>query len=65
MWNIEQIRSGKPNKWNYIDGCMINSVLSLYEITGNKRYLDFADSFCDFSTHKRACKHQCTYTRKP
>ena len=45
MWNIEQIRSGKPNKWNYIDGCMINSVLSLYEITGNKRYLDFADSF--------------------
>ena len=36
MWNIEQIRSGKPNKWNYIDGCMINAVLSLYEFTGKK-----------------------------
>ena len=23
MWNIEKVRSGKPNKWNYIDGCMI------------------------------------------
>jgi unsaturated rhamnogalacturonyl hydrolase len=45
MWNIEQIRSGKPNKWNYIDGCMINAVLSLYEFTGEKRYLDFADGF--------------------
>ena len=20
MWNIEKVRSGKPNKWNYIDG---------------------------------------------
>ena len=19
MWNIEKVRSGKPNKWNYID----------------------------------------------
>ncbi len=24
MWNIEKVRSGKPNKWNYIDGCMIS-----------------------------------------
>ena len=31
MWNIENILSGKPNKWNYIDGCMITAVLSLYE----------------------------------
>ena len=23
LWNIEKVRSGKPNKWNYIDGCMI------------------------------------------
>ena len=29
-WNIENIREGKPNKWNYIDGCMITAVLSLY-----------------------------------
>jgi len=25
MWNIEKVRSGKPNKWNYIDGCMITA----------------------------------------
>ena len=30
MWNIEKVRSGKPNKWNYIDGCMITACLSLY-----------------------------------
>ena len=29
MWNIEKVRSGKPNKWNYIDGCMITACLSL------------------------------------
>lgn len=45
MWNIEKVRSGKPNKWNYIDGCMITSVIRLYQMTGNKKYLDFADSF--------------------
>ena len=28
MWNIEKVRSGKPNKWNYIDGCMITACLS-------------------------------------
>lgn len=45
MWNIEKIRSGKPNKWNYIDGCMITSLLSLYELSKEKKYLDFADRF--------------------
>ena len=34
MWNIEKVRSGKPNKWNYIDGCMITACLSLYKTTG-------------------------------
>ena len=28
FWNIEKIVSGKPNKWNYIDGCMITALLS-------------------------------------
>ncbi len=45
MWNIEKVRQGKPNKWNYIDGCMINSILSLYEITNDVKYLNFADNF--------------------
>lgn len=44
-WNLEMIRSGKSNKWNYIDGCMITGILELYEITGEARYLDFADHF--------------------
>ena len=28
-WNIEVIRAGKPCKWNYIDGCMTNSLIEL------------------------------------
>ena len=44
-WNLEMIRSGKHNKWNYIDGCMITGILELYEITGEARFLDFADRF--------------------
>jgi len=36
MWNKELVRWGKQNKWNYIDGCMITALLSLYEITGEE-----------------------------
>ncbi len=35
-WNIEKVRSGKPNRWNYIDGCMISAILRLYKITGDE-----------------------------
>ena len=48
MWNIEKVRSGKENKWNYIDGCMISAILRLYEITGDRKYLDFADDFVSY-----------------
>ncbi len=44
MWNIEKVRSGKPNKWNYIDGCMITACLSLYKTTGDEKYLNFSKS---------------------
>ena len=44
-WTLEMIRSGKCNKWNYIDGCMITGILERYEITGEARFLDFADRF--------------------
>ena len=47
MWNKELVESGKPNKWNYIDGCMITALLSLYEYTGEDRYYNFAKSFID------------------
>lgn len=45
MWNKEKILSGKPNKWNYIDGCMISAVLSMYDLTKDEKYLKFADDF--------------------
>ncbi len=48
MWNIEKIRGGKPNKWNYIDGCMITAILRLYKMTEDKKYLDFADEFVSY-----------------
>ena len=47
-WNIESVRQGKPASWNYIDGCMITALLAMGEITGDKRYFDFAESFIDW-----------------
>lgn len=47
MWNKELVLSGKSNKWNYIDGCMITAILALYEITGEERYYEFAKKFVD------------------
>lgn len=47
-WNIESIRQGKPPHWNYIDGCMIIVLLEASEITGEKKYADFAEKFIDY-----------------
>ena len=47
LWNIEKVRSGKPNKWNYIDGCMITACLSLYKTTGDEKFLDFSKKFLE------------------
>lgn len=52
IWNIELVRSGKTNKWNYIDGCMIASVLSLYEETQNSSLLEYADKYMAFLSQK-------------
>ncbi len=48
LWNKELVLAGKPNKWNYIDGCMITALLSLYEMTGRNRYYTFAKDFIDY-----------------
>lgn len=48
LWNIEKVRSGKPNKWNYIDGCMITACLSLYKTTGDEKFLEFSREFIDY-----------------
>ncbi len=47
LWNIEKIKEGKVNGWNYIDGCMMIALLNLYKITGQRRYYDFAENFLD------------------
>jgi len=47
-WNLEKIRSGRPNSWNYVDGCMIYAILEFYLITGEKNYLRFADEFMEW-----------------
>ena len=48
LWNIEKVRSGKPNKWNYVDGCMITACLSLYKTTGDEKFLTFSRDFVDY-----------------
>ncbi|MDE6781386.1 MAG: glycoside hydrolase family 88 protein [Ruminococcus sp.] len=47
MWNRENFIFRKTAKWNYIDNCIINSVIKLYELTGNNSLLDYAVKFTD------------------
>ncbi len=48
LWNIENIRQGKKPAWNYIDGCMMTSLIELYKATNDEKYLDFVKRFVDF-----------------
>jgi len=48
LWNIEHIRQGKKPAWNYIDGCMMTSLLTLWRKTGEQRYYDFVENFMDY-----------------
>ena len=48
IWNIESIRQGKKPHWNYIDGCMITSLLQMNQITGDDKYFEFAERFIDY-----------------
>ncbi len=48
LWNIEKVLQGKVNGWNYIDGCMMAALLSLYKITGEQRYFDFVENFLSY-----------------
>lgn len=45
LWNIERFRSGKENRWNYIDGTFMTSLLYLYDETENEKYLNFVKSY--------------------
>lgn len=46
-WNIEKMHSGAPVTWNYIDGCMLLSLLEMTRITGDDRYAAFVERFVD------------------
>jgi len=47
-WNVEHTLSGRPPKWNYIDGCMIKAILDLYYATEEEKYFNFAKNYIDF-----------------
>lgn len=46
-WNKEVILQNKEMGWNYIDGCMIKSILDLYDYYQDDKYLQFADTYID------------------
>ena len=48
LWNIEIIKGNKKTSWNYIDGCMLSSLIELYKISGNEKYLNFVINFVDY-----------------
>ena len=48
LWNIENIRQGKKPSWNYIDGCMMTSLIELYKATNDEKYLDFVKTYVDY-----------------
>ena len=43
-WNQE----GFKDRWNYIDGVFLKSILSLYEKTNSKKYLNFVIRYVNF-----------------
>ena len=51
VWNIEKARAGKKSGWDYIDGCMILSLLEFYDTTKDQKYLSFADYYEDYRIH--------------
>ena len=52
LWNIEVIRQGKKLGWNYIDGCMMTSLMELYKTTGKDKYFNFVKKYIDFYVHE-------------
>jgi unsaturated rhamnogalacturonyl hydrolase len=48
LWNIESIKAGKAPHWNYIDGCMMTSLIELYKETHDSKYINFVHDFIDY-----------------
>ena len=47
LWNIEAIKQGKKLGWNYIDGCMMGSLIDLYKTTKEEKYINFVKKYVD------------------
>lgn len=47
-WHIEAIEQGKIPVWNYVDGCMMTSLISLSGVTGDDKYIDYVKNFIDY-----------------
>lgn len=47
IWNIEKLGGMIEISWNYIDGCMTSSLISLYRETKETKYLDFLKMWTD------------------
>lgn len=48
LWNIEAILQGKKMGWNYIDGCMMISLINMWKQTKDEKYYDFVKNFIDY-----------------
>lgn len=44
MWNQE----GFKDRWNYIDGVFLNSIVNLYKETNNLKYKEFVKNYVDY-----------------
>lgn len=47
LWNRENFMFSKQGKWNYIDNCIIRSLLMMYDLSRDVRLLDYAVRFID------------------
>ena len=52
LWNIESIKQNRSPAWNYVDGCMMTSLLELYKVTKDEKYLSFVVNFVDFYVYE-------------
>lgn len=48
LWNKEKILNNKETKWNYIDGCVTISLISLYDYTNESKYFNFVKDYIDY-----------------
>lgn len=48
LWNAEILKGNKTTSWNYIDGCMLTSLLELYKLTKNEKYFNFVKTYVDY-----------------